>query len=313
LCREALAVARGRGDVLSVLYPFRPAFYRRLGWALAGALHSYRFAPEALGSSVESDVEAAGPSDLRRLRECYRIAAERSNGLIERDEAMWVQHLKSSDTFAFVTGGERVSGYMVVRYGVSKRADVRPLHVRELIALDDGWYERLLGWIPMQRDLWRRVHYDAVAGEHFGHRLMDPRPPSYRPARWLWAETATMLRGPMVRVLDVRKAMERRLEWGPTSPIAFTLEVEDGEVPSNAGPWRVECDGERVRIEQVTGRRADEAGTLHIEVGAFSQLFVGELDVGSAVRLGRARVEGDGSRIAAVFGPLKSFRLLDEF
>src|SRR5690606_1077149 len=32
LCEHAVRIARDRGDVLSVLYPFRPAFYHALGW-----------------------------------------------------------------------------------------------------------------------------------------------------------------------------------------------------------------------------------------------------------------------------------------
>jgi predicted acetyltransferase len=313
LCREALVVARDRGDVLSVLYPFRPAFYRRLGWALAGELHSYRFAPEALRATGEPDVDLAGPSDLARVRDCYRIAAAASNGLIERDEAMWTLHLNSGDAFTFVTGGERVSGYMIVRYGTSRRADQRPLHVRELIALDGESYDRLVSWIPRQQDLWRRVRYDALPEEQFGHRLLDPRPPSYRSARWLWAETATILRGPMVRVLNVEKAIDQRREWGQVSPFAFTLTVEDRELPANAGPWRVESDGDRVRIEPGAGSRGDGSSAVRIDVGAFGQLFVGELDLWTAVGLGRARLDGDGTRIAELFGPVRGFRVLDQF
>src|SRR5215211_6902802 len=33
LCLEAINIARERGDVLSVLYPFRPAFYEAHGWS----------------------------------------------------------------------------------------------------------------------------------------------------------------------------------------------------------------------------------------------------------------------------------------
>ena len=49
LCMHAIRVARDRGDVLSMLYPFRPSFYHGLGWALTGEMHTYRFRPESLG------------------------------------------------------------------------------------------------------------------------------------------------------------------------------------------------------------------------------------------------------------------------
>ena len=70
--------------------------------------------------------------------------------------------------------------------------------------------EELLGWIPLQRDHWRVARYDAAPDEQFWLRLRDPRPPGYRGTRRLWDPVARIIRGPMLRILDVRQALERR-------------------------------------------------------------------------------------------------------
>jgi len=176
---------------------------------------------------------------------------------------------------------------------------------------DPEAYGRLLGWIPRQQDLWRRVRYDALPEEQFGHRLADPRPPVYRPARGLWAGTARILRGPMVRILNVEEALRLRETWGGGAPFAFTLQVGDRDLPQNTGPWRVEFDGARLAVERASG--ASAAVRLEADIAALSQLYVGELDLASAVRLGGVRVDGAIDPLAALFGPPAGFRLLDEF
>src|SRR5690606_42029006 len=49
LCREAIRLGRERGDVVSVLYPARPAFYRALGWGLVGELQDRKSVVEGKG------------------------------------------------------------------------------------------------------------------------------------------------------------------------------------------------------------------------------------------------------------------------
>src|SRR5690606_31653759 len=105
-------------------------------------------------------------------------------------------------------------GYVLVRYGRARSADRRPLHVRELIATEPAAYDALLAWLSRQRDLWRRITYDATPDEHFALRLTDPRPPGYRGARRLWATVARVIRGPMLRILHVPAAIEKRRRWG---------------------------------------------------------------------------------------------------
>jgi predicted acetyltransferase len=309
LCGQALVKAWERGDVVSVLYPFRPEFYRRLGWGLVGEMHGYRFAPEQLRDAGDPHVRLAEPGDLPGAMTCYARVARASNGMIERDDVLFKRLLETPATHLFVTDPE-TRGYLIVRYGRARSADRRVLHVRELVAEDDEAYTRLLSWISRQRDLWRRVRYDATTDEHFAHRLADPRPPGFLPARWLWAPVARVIRGPMLRVLNVEAVFRERVRWGPAPAQAFTLEVPDEQLPANRGPWRVEFDGTRARI---AATRATSATRLVVDPPVLAQLHAGELNVSDAVRLGRATCTGAVAALDLLFQPDRPFRLLDEF
>jgi predicted acetyltransferase len=314
LCENALRAAFDRRDAVSALYPFRPSFYRRLGWALVGELHTYRFMPEHLADTGDPEVRIASDAEMPAVEVCYARAAERSNGLIDRDPARWKLHLDRSGAHVFAarTGGT-VDGYAILIYGSARSAERRPLFIRELVTVEDSAYRRLLGFLSRQRDLWRRIRYDATPDERFDHRLSDPRPPGYGTARTLWAETARTLRGPMFRVVHVESAFTLRRQWGPAPAFDFILTVADPQLPDNNGPWLVSYDGSRVTVRAAVGEENRTGTRLEVDAPTLAELYAGELSPTAAQQLGTARIEGDTVALDALFRRAASFRLLDEF
>lgn len=310
MCRQGLAIARERGDVVSALYPFRPDFYRSLGWGTVGQLHSYTFPPEALHPVDEAlPVRLARPEDQPALTACYDRVARRSNGMLQRSERAWRQHLDAPATHVYLCARGDVTGFLRVRYGNARAADVRPLTVLELIAEDHEAYTSLLAWLSRQRELWRRIRYDALPEEQFTHRLTDPRVPGFRPARRLWAPVARVIRGPMLRVLDVQRALAERRTWGEAPPFSLELCVRDPELPANQQPLVLEHEAGAVHA-RAGARTADL--TVRTDAATFAQVYAGELSITEAGRLGFAELRGDAAGADALFaGP--TFRLLDEF
>ncbi len=312
LCRYALEVSHDRGQVVSLLFPFRPEFYRRLGWGMVGELHEYRFAPEQLPAVLDGGVRLASPADMPAVWECYDRVARASQGMIARDEFLWKRHIDQPATHVFLAEQDVVRGYMVVRYARARSADRRPLVVKEVVAENDLARDLLWSWVSRQRDLWRRIRYDAPPDEHFGLRLIDPRPVGYRPARWLWARVARVIRGPMLRIVNVAEAFTTRLQWGPAPPFTFLLDVRDDVLPQNRRCWRVSFNGQRVGMGEADAVAAADA-QLAVDPATLAQLYAGELDVSAARSLGRAHVQGDIASLNAFFRPALGFRLLDEF
>lgn len=309
LCEHALRIARERGAVLSALYPFRPDFYERMGWGFAGELHCYRFRPEHLRARGGMDVDLATESDRDAVRNVYARVARGSNGLIDRPEPVWRRILAPTDLHVQVRrGGDAIDGYMILRYGRNTTPGERLLWIRELVAESPEAYDSLLGWVSLQRDLWRLIRYDATPDEAFTHRLTDPRPPGFRNTRWLWTPSARVIRGPMVRLLDLPKALVARTAWGDDRPITFDLLIDDPELPENHGPFRVDFDGERASVVEGGGAPL----VFRCNASVIARVFVGELLPSTAVRLGLAACDGDVFALDRVFRS-RSFRLLDEF
>lgn len=309
LCEHAVRIACERGDVLSILYPFRPAFYHALGWGLVGEMHAYRFRPESLLIGGESEVRRASADDSSAIAACYAAVAEHGNGLIARTPRVWRSHLSGDTTHTYLAGDDNVRGYAIVDYGRASSADEKPLFIRELVWGDDAAYRSLLGWVAAQRDAFRVIHHHATPCERFHHRLAEPRPPGFRPVRYLWSPVATVIRGPMLRVLDVPAALGQRRRWGPAMPLRFGLEVHDDLVPGNRGPFIVDFDGRNADVRRGTG----DTPRLRMDAPAFAQLFAGELSVTAGIELGSVECDGDAAAVDALFRTDRCFRLLDEF
>ena len=286
ICVDALREGRRRGDVLSLLYPFRVSFYAGMGYALAGELHHCRFRPEQLPLYAGWDkVARAEEGDHADVRALYHRVAARSSGMLERSRSAWRAHLNARRRIYLYRPdtNEGVTGYAIVAAG--PRRNRATLHVQELLWEDQESYRALLGWLSAQRDQYARVTYDALPSEELHRHFAHPRTERARAARGLWFETARVLRGPMLRLLDVGALQGKGL--------AEELGVLDRELPENQGRWR---GGKRVGTDAAAG---DNCLTIDDAARAF---LAGSLP-------GQAPAP-DGWRPIVAGDP---FRLLDEF
>jgi predicted acetyltransferase len=309
LCEEAIRIGRERGDVTSMLFPFRQAFYENLGWGTVGSLHAFRFRPESLRHyGGQGTVRRAAPDQVGAAGAVYDRFARRANGPIRRTQRAWRQHLEGDGGNLYVTGDAGVTGYAIVHFGRTGSPEERSMYIRELLADGREGYDALLGWVAAQRDAWRVVHYDASPDEKFEHRLLDPRTVGYSLHRLAWAPVARSVRGPMMRLLDVAGALQQRVHWGPARPMSFGLEVRDAIVPENDGSLVVDFDGDRASV-----RRGSARPLLRLPVAVLAQVHAGELGIKDALALGLAEHDGDVAAVDALFRSDRCFRLMDEF
>lgn len=315
LCGEAVRLARERGDVISVLYPFKPSFYRALGWGAVGELRMHIFRPEDLPEHPRGCQVRRGRVEHRQaVAACYEAVARASNGLIVRPEGAWTHLLGDPGNHLYILAGDGgLAGYLVARHRSGRRPAANELILRELVGRDQEARRALFGWVSAQRDQWRRVRYDVPPDEGLHHLLADPRTPCFGYPRPLWHPVGRLLQGPMLRVLDVPAALAAPRTWGGRQPVSGTvvLEVQDELVPDNRGPWRLEVSGG----EAAVGRGgADGAGArLMTDAATFGSIYAGELAPSLAARLGLARLEGDDALADLVFSTEERFRLLDTF
>jgi hypothetical protein len=178
----------------------------------------------------------------------YARVAERTTGLLERTERMWA-FLDVPGTYLYLYRDVRgkAAGYVAGR-GRGGPPERSRLRVLELVADGREAYLGLLGWLSVQRDQWGSIVYDTVPAEDFYERLDHPRTAGSGSPRGLWFHSASLLRGPMFRVLDLAGLYDLagagRVPGRPGVTLSDgSLQVRDSELPENQGTW---LDGARM-------------------------------------------------------------------
>ena len=272
-----------RGDVASGLYPFRTSFYQRLGYGMAGEARQYRVPPEVIADSPErAAVRLVGDDrDRAAVRAVYDEWAPRQNGQMERAERAWEAVWEGGrHGVVYRDPSGTPCGYLVFRYMAGVPRGERELEVEEAAWTTPEARRGLHGWLGSLGDQWQRIVYRAHPDDPFAGRLSELRHPQPEMPRWhYWFPAATVLLGPMFRLLDVPASWRLRTV-DPEARMTVSLRVEDAELPENAGPWRLRLEGGRVEVEAGGGAADLELSTT---VSTLSRLFIGALPLAAAV------------------------------
>ena len=288
--------ARERGDVASALFPFRASFYEDLGYGLAGEAHQYQLPPSLLPDDKAERMKVRlvdTPEDVEAMKGVYAEAARLlQTGQLDRTDRSWRGSWGADEQAAVVYWNDDgvPEGYCIVKYRADLPLDRRYLEVEERAWLSIGAQRGIYGWLSTLGDQWREIAYRAHPEEGFGDRIKEPRLPLLQAPSWrLWFPSATLVRGPMFRVLDVCDALKIRA-LASEAELTLKLEIDDPQVPENRGPWRVRMEGGAMQVEHWIGGRCD--AELAMPIQTLSRIFVGAIAPWQALAGGLATLNG---------------------
>jgi predicted acetyltransferase len=286
LMGAALRAARERGDVASALYPFRASFYRQLGYGAAGDVLQYQVAPGSLPESPERRrVELLG-DDAGRAEALafYGRWARTQAGQLERGASSWARLVAAHDRVlvGYRAEGGALEGYALAVYRADLPPQARYLEVDEVAWTTTAARRGLYAWLASLGDQWQQLLVRALPSQRLADWLHEPRLPAGAAPAWgLWAPAATLLAGPMFRILDMQRAWAQR-SIVPGAALAVELDVSDAQLPDNAGRWRLVLEEGHARAERNT---TGPAG-VRLDVSTLSRLFAGSLPATAALAAG---------------------------
>ncbi|NOT35065.1 MAG: GNAT family N-acetyltransferase [Candidatus Eisenbacteria bacterium] len=245
MMRAALREMRTAGRGLSMLYPFRASFYRKLGWGLCELVQQYAFAPANLTPSDEArHVRRLRVPDRPRVQALYDQVAAGGHFTLARSEAWWSRRLWEypGDWVVYAKGRGAIEGYLYYEADPSKGPFKLALSVSEIVAATPEAHRGLIGHLATLRDQVEEIHLAAPARNAWPHLLRDAQ--NLHPGSEIGAyhDTGNLAHGAYLRLVDVKAALEA-LPIATGTRGELTLEVEDALLPSNARVWRVKSDG----------------------------------------------------------------------
>lgn len=264
---------RSQGTPLALLYPFRPDFYRKMGFGYGTKMSRYRLDPKTLPRGRRNaQLRRLGPDDKEALRRCYNRYTRRTHGMIYKTDREIDQLFEREERR--VVGYEeddQLRGYLVFGFEQDGAFLVNDLHVRELIYETRDALACLLAYLGRQHDQVRRIIL-GTQDASFHHLLDDPRDGSDRLISPVYHATDLQGVGLMYRVLDVPRIFDllKERDFGGET-CRLTLRIRDTFLPENAGITHLVFDKGQVQVTD------DQPGPTEIEmdIGSFSAMLAG--------------------------------------
>ena len=274
------------GEIISTLYPFNHAFYRKFGYETVRWQDHYEFVPAVLsGYRFSGDAELWKPGDpVSEYTALYNRFADSFNLAMYRDDKMMTDLIKGEyykdRKFCYLLkeNGKTVA-YLIFQ-------DVRNDPAAILTVKDLAWdgktgFYAILGFLA-------RFTADYGTIRLFLPSCLQLLSVIQTPRAYDIQQTATQ--SYMVRAMNVKRVLEI-IKKPDDSP--FVIRVEgDAQIPENNGTWKI-CGNS---VEQT-----EETPDLTVSIQAFGQMAVGAVSLAEAMYRPDVTVSGNETVLEKVF------------
>ena len=283
---KLLPEARRNGEIISTLYPFNHAFYRKFGYETVRWQDHYEFAPAVLkGYRFCGTAELWKPGDpVNEYTALYSRFADGFNLAMCRDDEMMLKLIKGEyykdRKFCYLLreNGKAVA-YLVFQ-------DVRNDPAAILTVKDLAWDGRE-GFLAVLGFLGRfTADYGTI--RMFLPSCLQLLSVIQTPMAYDIQQTATQAY--MIRAVNVKRLLEIIRKPDDSR---FVIRVEgDAQIPENNGTWAVSGGSAEL---------TDEAPDLTVSVQALGQMAAGAVDLAEAMYRPDVAVAGNRAVLEKVF------------
>lgn len=260
---------------LTMLYPFRPDFYKKMGFGYGTKVNQYRFSPASLprGQS-KANVRFLTAEDKVAVIACYNRIAERTHGMTYQPAFRWKG--------LFEQGGGRLVGYEqngriegFLPYSFEKGSNFldNDMIINEMYYENREALSEMLTFLHSQLDQVKQIVMSSF-DDTFQHLLFDPTNGSGNMIQPISHESNAQAVGLMHRVINmpgIFEAMAERDFGGQSCKLKINL--QDTFFPQQTGSTIVHFENGRATV-MLDG---DYEVEMNIDVSEFSSLLMGAI------------------------------------
>ncbi len=294
ICKKMLSYFlehyRKQGTCLVALHPFRPDFYRRMGFGYGTKMNRYEIRPADLprGKS-KRHISFLKKTDIKALNECYHKSYLRNHGMLDRKYVEWDFIFdRPENKIVGYKDTKTILGYIIFSFKRAKEDNwlENDIVIREFIYDNREVFFELLTFLHTQLDQVNSIVY-STQDEHFHYVPFDPRDGSRALIAPLAHETNTQGIGIMYRVIDVKGIFKLLNEHNFSSQnCRLKLTVIDSFFKKNHGSSIIHFDNGTAHLK----KKDDFEVEMCLDVSDFSSLIMGVIDVRSLYRYGLVNI-----------------------
>lgn len=297
LLKQSLATMRDAGQPLSALWTPHYSLYRKYGWEIAYRMLSYSFPPKPMKTRLpapDGSFRRVGPDEWAELDAMHVAHHASRNGAFARTERRWRHHVFSDyakgerDAVIWSNASGESRGYLVY-HNMTRSVPNAPFpeimfRIDDWVALDGDAYSAIFNY-ALSHDLSDRILILTSPDEPFADAFDEPTYIASPPGAWI---------GPMLRLVDLQRAVEARPAVPQAAGKSLTIGLTDVHAPWNAGTWQIECRDGRLAAEATKVKPQ-----IEMDICALAPIYNGFTKPIDAARLGTVRVH-DANALAAL-------------
>jgi predicted acetyltransferase len=278
---------------VAMLYPFRPDFYKQMGFGYGTNMNLYKVKPEYFPKGPsKKNIHFVSLKESDSLVNCYNQYAKLTNGLLDktRFEVDSLFRNPENRIIGCTLDGE-LQGYCVFTFKNAKKDNfgLNDLIVKELVYLNSQALSEIFTFFHSQADQVNRIIINTQE-EDFYFQFLDPRNGSDNLIPFVYHETHTSGVGVMYRILDVNRFLGELVgvQFGGES-VAVKWNVADNFLTNNNESFYT-----RFSSGVLVGAEAcDYDVEVTLGIAEFSSLMVGAVSFNSLVKYGLVKASTD--------------------
>jgi predicted acetyltransferase len=284
---------RERGWPIGTLIPFRPDYYKKMGYGVGTKMSRYRIATERIPAySGGSDLRFIGRDELGPLLECHARVVSKTHGMLLKHRKE-INEMREAETARYLGCYDEngvLRGYLTYFYEspVVGNYTRNEILIREFVYEDREVMRQLLGFLRKQADQVQTVVFNTE-DEYFYYLFDDPTSDGYHyiePCGYL--ETDMQGIGAMYKLFDVaaafRQCMHRNYNHADLT-VCFDVKNE----LYSAGSRTVVAFRSGVAEVKPAGTEADV--TAAVNGADFAPMFLGAVSPQGLFSLGLLKLD----------------------
>jgi predicted acetyltransferase len=281
---------RKSGYAMAMLYPFRPDFYKQMGFGFGTRMNQYSLKPSVFPKfSTKEHLHFYKVDDKRLIMDFYKRIFEIKHGMVDRPDMDWDYILDNLENkIIYYKRNDKIEGYIVFKF--KRASEINKLKnniiVTEMLYENKEALYELLYFLNTQEDQINRIVMN-VLDEDFHYLFKDPRNESDNLFGSVYHETNIQGIGLMYRVINIKKLFEQLYNHNfGDSTIKLALEIQDSLIPENSGITQIEFKNGIPSLME----SGEVDVHISMDISDFSSLIMGTISFNALVRFGLIHV-----------------------
>lgn len=304
-----------KGVNMVALYPFRPDFYKKMGFGYGPKIHQFQFKPGSFPMSKSKfGLKYLTSADKEKVKHCYTRYVKNTHGMFIKTEVELDAMFSNPDnTLIGFEEGSQMSGYIL--FSFAKKSETNFVHndliIKEFIYESPEALLQLSNFLHTQADQVNRVVWNTQE-ENAHFFIQDPRNGSNHLIPSVYHESNTSGVGLMYRIINVKGIFEELEEHNFNHVnTRLKLDIKDTFLPQNNQKHILHVNDGWMKLVE----NGDYDLELSMDISDFSSLLMGVVTFKELYFFGKATLShpDDWMKMNQLFAVLEKPRCITAF